>query len=287
MNYINIKYCAQIQHLNLCLIQVDTYELLQRLLPIEAWCDSWALVNWILVDIIDDSHTWLEVALTRDEPTSDMTSLFRDVTYKINRRVIRLIRKRKARDIDEWIDFVKEVGVLVCPSVMNDDFIQQLDIPRLVIPHNVGSSTDSFITGLYAWAKFLSQTRLKAYYDDVEGIGVMSNCTIEQGESIHELSGQLFLVGSDVARTPYPDGMRWSFFGDNYMSGPVSMINCSCSKHRNVNMRPSPDWKENETKMQVVCEWSVEAGVKLYAAYNSNIDEMLQSRGISCRICKK
>ena len=260
---------------------------MRQLLPIEAWCDSWALTNLILVDIFDDSSKWHEVAVTRVEPTSDTESLLTDDTYKQNRKLVRLIRKRKAQDVHEWIEFVQEIGVVVCPLVIDSDFTNQLDNPRFVIPHNMGRFTIEFITGLYPWAKFLSQTALKAYYDDVEGVGVMSNCTIEQGERIHELGGHLRFVGYEVARTPYPDGMRWSFFGENYMSGPVSMINCSCSKHRNVNMRPISDRKNNGRNMQVVCEWSVESGVKLYAAYNGDIEEMHNVRGISCRICNK
>ena len=163
--------------------------MLRRVLPIEAWCDSWALINWILVDIIDDARTWHEVAVTRVEPTSVTESLLTDDTYKLNRSLVQLIRKRKARDVDELVKFVQQIGVVVCPLVIDKDFTVQLDNPIFVIPHTLGGFTIEFITGLYPWAKFLSQTALKAYYDDVEGVGVMSNCTIEQGERIHELGG--------------------------------------------------------------------------------------------------
>ena len=157
--------------------------------------------------------------------------------------------------------------------------------PKLIIPPLLATFSKSFLMGLYPWVQFICQQNISAYYNDNEGIGVFSRIHTNQGESIEELSGRLHYVGIDVSTIRFPEGMRWSFFGEFYMSGPISIINCSCSRHRNVNMRPRPRMECDGAVMEVVVEWCVEPGDKFYAAYSNDAKDMLEFRGISCRVC--
>ena len=131
---------------------------------------------------------------------------------------------------------------------------------------------------------FLTQSKLKAYYNNEEGIGISECVPIDQGETIRELSESLHQVGDDITTIQYPVGMRWSFFEDSYLAGPVSLINCSCSKHRNVNMRGT-DNEYGKKVVGVISEWYIERGEKLFAAYDNDITNMKALRGIRCLLC--
>ena len=204
-----------------------------------------------------DPNVWIEAASTRDEPTIDLQYELTLTAYTTNRKMIGEIRKAQIGDVKEWTQFVNSIGTTMHQVHLDSSDQWTSDVKcKLVIPQELRGFQDSFIVGLFPWIQFLKQTRLQAYYNKEEGIGVKANIVIEQGELIPELSGQLHFVG-DIAKTPYPNGMRWSFFGHCYMSGPVSIINCSCPKHRNVNMRPVSGRCPNNEEMEVVSEWSL------------------------------
>ena len=268
--------------------QADLIQRLRDVLPIQAWCDSWALTNWILVDAISDANVWIEAALTRDEPTIDLQYEVTSSTYIANKALIRDIRNANIINVKEWKVFANKIGTRLQRIQSESDNVSSADIDncRLVMPQEVRGFEDSFIHGLFPWIQFLTQKRLKAYYDDIEGIGVQAMISIEQGELVPELSGRLYYVG-DIANAPYPEGMRWSFYGNSYMSGPVSIINCSCPNHRNVNMRPVSSRGRGKIEMEVISEWSINDGDKVFAAYNADMTAMLRTRGIQCLVCIK
>ena len=256
-------------------------------LPVEAWSDSWALTHWILLDTIQDVTAWIEAALNRNEPSILSDYGINVCNYTLNRRFVRLIRKQKFTMLSEWMSFVDKIGREVGPAdVMNDEYIVAHFLkPKLIIPPVLAAQADSFVIGLFPWVLFLSQSSIVPYYDKDEGIGVRSGKCFDQGEKVVALNGLLHYVGFNVSKTKFPQGMRWSFFEDCYMSGPVSIINCSCSKHRNVNMRPCQGMRGDGAQMQVVTEWCVNAGDKLYAAYSDDSQDMLENRGIRCLDC--
>ena len=257
-------------------------------LPVQAWSDSWALTNWILVDIIQDATEWIAAALTRNEPSIVSGYGINVCNFTLNRRFIRLLKRRPITTLSEWVTFIDTIGSVVGPESLNDEYVVcHFQKPMMIIPPILAPFSKSFLNGLFPWVKFLCQDNFKAYYNNYEGIGVMSSVHTNQGEGIDILSGQLHYVGMDIARMRFPAGMRWSFFGECYMSGPISIINCSCSKHRNVNMRPRQGKECDGAIMEVVIEWCVEPGDKLYAAYSNDTQDMLDFRGIRCPICAK
>ena len=268
--------------------QENWLDTLRLHLPVEAWSDSWALTHWVLVDVLDDASQWIAAALTRNEPSIVSRYGINVCNFTLNRRFLRLLKKRPMTMLSEWMRFIEKIGSVVGPDSLNDEYVvSHFQKPQLIIPPLLAPISESFLNGLFPWVKFLGQQNIKAYYNSNEGIGVLSRIHTNQGESIDELSGRLHYVGVNIARMRFPDGMRWSFFGDCYMSGPISIINCSCSNHRNVNMRPRQRMQCDGAVMEVVVEWCVEPGDKLYAAYSNDTQDMLDFRGIRCRVCLK
>ena len=269
------------------LVQERNVQRLRCELPMQAWSDSWALVHWILVDIFEDAEKWMEAAMSRDEPTTVQGYGINVCNHTLNRRFVRLLKQASVNTTEDWVKFVHNVGIIEGAWQINDNYIiNNFQQTQLLLPPYIRGSKDSFITGLFPWAQFLRQSKFQAYYDNVEGIGICAGVAIDQGERLEEVSGNLFFVGHYVASVPYPKGMRWSFFENSYMSGPASLINCSCSKHRNVNMRPSRQ-VHAESCMEVISEWYIAPGEKLYSAYSENICDMMSSRGIRCPMCAK
>ena len=261
-------------------------QLLRCRLPHQAWCDSWALIHWILADISPEPNECIEVASKRDEPTTFQHYAINVCNHTLNRRVMRIIRRSHVRSVEDWTAFVRKLGTVNGPWIVDDNYIiNNFQQPRLLLPPFSDTWGDSFVTGLFPWVSFLNQSKFKAYYDVSEGIGVKSLVSFEQGEAIPELTGNLMFVGSDLAELPYPHGMRWSFFEDCYLGGPVSSVNCSCSNHRNVNLRPKTDSKSNTMVMDVISDWCINEGDKIYAAYNNDMSGMRITRGIRCPFC--
>jgi len=255
-------------------------------LPMQAWSDSWALIHWILVDIFDDAYNWIKAALTRDEPTTVQGYGINVCNHTLNQRFLRLLKKANLKTTEDWGKFILNVGTIQGPWKIDDVYIiNHFQQPQLLLPPYIDGSKDSFIRGLFPWAQFLQQSKLKAYYNKIEGIGISARVAVDQGELLPELSGELFFVGDYIASVPYTElGMRWSFFQNSYLGGPVSLINCSCSKHRNVNVRPIRNCNDQEC-MEVISEWFIQPGEKVYSAYSDDVHDMFSTRGIRCQLC--
>ena len=148
-----------------------------------------------------------------------------------------------------------------------------------------------------------AQSKVAAYYDDTEQVGVrlgVAQARVECGEEIWSLCGVLEHIDESIVRAPLRQSVRWSYYGFHptmYLSGPISMINHACRLHFNVSLQkmraPSWAWRSptlagNKPDFIVaVAERRIEAFDRIYAVYDDDEESLISCRGIGCLICAK
>ena len=104
-------------------LQEDWMDSLRLHLPVEAWSDSWALTHWILVDILEDANEWIAAAMTRNEPSMVCGDGINVCNFTLNRRILRLLKKRPIRMLSEWITLIDKMGSVAGPDSLNDEYV--------------------------------------------------------------------------------------------------------------------------------------------------------------------
>ena len=116
----------------------------------------------------------------------------------------------------------------------------------------------------YYWARYITDLRMRTYFDITEQLGVQLHQQVDRpyegGEEIWGLVGTLHTIHIDNVLAKLTKGERWSFYGTSpprYLSGPVSLINHACHKHRNVSIKPivekSPSWLSTHGLHAMAC----------------------------------
>ena len=127
--------------------------------------------------------------------------------------------------------------------------------------------------------RFLCQKAVTVYWDVLENIGVKTRKAFERYDVIEALRGHAYRINEGTLQAQRPKNARFSLLrGNYYLAGPAGLINHACAKHSNCVLHFS--------------EWTVEvnvsrleAGARVYYTY-SDEDDMLQNRGLSCRMCR-
>ena len=156
------------------------------------------------------------------------------------------------------------------------------------------------VSGTFHWARFVTQKQFTLYFDEVEGVGVVtarSAHPYEGGHTLWPLIGPIERVATRIALAKLESSSdRWSYFGDlnkpMYLGGPVSLINHACRRHSNVilkfiEIRDSAQQIQRypgET-MVAVAETRINANDRIYTCYDDNADDLFITRGIRCRSC--
>ena len=272
--------------------------------------DAWVLVHWVLGRVLPAVDQWEKVARGRlcwaTECTRSTNSRMVDQADSL--AFVMDITTSMTSTMAAWTNSFN--GSLASTRALRQSDLVVAAVSQSLKDSGTHPSVNSFdaVTSTismhtYQWARFLAQSKVAAYYDDTEQVGVrlgVAQAQVECGEEIWSLCGVLEHIDESIVRAPLRQGVRWSYYGFHptmYLSGPISMINHACRLHFNVSLQkmraPSWAWRSptltgNKPDFIVaVAERRIEAFDRIYAVYDDDEESLTSSRGIGCLICAK
>ena len=262
------------------------------------YVDCWILVHWVLASVHKAWATWHRQAQQRHQ-FSEFDNQLASIQDSCRKHVqiltfLKVLRHSPCANLQEWSTAYTERRAKpeVQSEVMN--LIQQVAGDASL---RTRVTVEQVLELSYAWARFLIQKRIVAYNDPVEQLGAklaVNAVSYEGGETLHALFGSLHFVDPIQVLKCTNMRQRWSYFGQQgsarYLSGPISLINHACHDHSNVVLKLLTYGKSPHremSRMVAVAERRITAGDKIYASYDNDTENLFQTRGIQCNLCRQ